>query len=103
MRTLREKCVGFVFNRTHYFNPKSLKFFANKHGFKELFQKSYNSEIDILENYYNYNDPYDKTKNQKNPQLIDKKLSNLFSKIIDEKKMGYKFLAIFKKNEKYYI
>lgn len=103
MRTLREKCIGFVFNRTHYFNPTSLKMFASKHGFKELFKKSYYTELDILENYYNYNDPYDRTKNKKNQKVIDKKLSNLFCKIIDEKKMGYKFLAIFRKNKKNYI
>ncbi len=97
MRTLREKCVGFIFNRTHYFNPKSLKIFIKKFGYKELYKKSYYSELDIVENYMNYNDPYDKKTNLIKSNLFDQKSTNLLNKLIDSKDMGYKFLAIFKK------
>ena len=100
MRTLREKCVGFIFNRTHYFNPKSLKIFMKNFDYKELYKKSYYSELDILENYMNYNDPYDRKINLVKSNLFDKKSINLLNKVINSQDMGYKFLAIFKKYEK---
>jgi trans-aconitate methyltransferase len=97
MRTLREKCVGFIFNRTHYFNPKSLKIFLKKYGYKELYKKSYYSEIDIVENYMNYNNPYDRRADLEKSNLFNKKSKHFLNKLIKSKHMGYKFLAIFKK------
>ena len=93
MRMLKKKCVGFVFNRSHYFSPNSLNMLFKKHNFKKIFQKSFISEIDVISNYLNYNQEYSK---QISNNLKKKFLKNL-EKLILKNMMGYKFLTIFKR------
>lgn len=93
MRMLREKCVGFIFNRTHYFSPQSLEYFFKKNKMKKIFEKSFLSEINVITSYLDYNAAYDK----KEIPLSLKKFSINLEKNIFNNEMGYKFLTIFKK------
>jgi 2-polyprenyl-3-methyl-5-hydroxy-6-metoxy-1,4-benzoquinol methylase len=89
MRILREKCIGYIFNRMNYFNPESLHLLLKKKFNKKLI-KSELDNIDIINNHLNYRDPYIKKKDLRNYKFFSKKniLKNL---------MGYKFLAIYEK------
>ena len=96
MKTLREKCVGFIFNRTHYFSPKSLNELLKKNKFKIIYEKSFISEIKEILNYLNYNKPYEKHKSNRNNNF-DKEFIKKLENLILSKMMGYKFLSIHKK------
>lgn len=88
MKILREKCVGFLFNRINYFNPKSLEMILKKNFKKKKILSDVN-DLDIIFNYLDYNDPY-KEKKFKNSKLFNQKT-------IKSQVMGYKFLAIYEK------
>ncbi len=91
MKVLREKCVGFLFNRMNYFNPKSLNTILKKKFKKKKIVSDVNN-IDIIYDYLNYRKPYLKKKSQnfKNNVLFQEK-------VIKSQIMGYKFLAIYEK------
>ena len=88
MRVLRERCVGFLFNRINYFNPESLEKILKKDFKKKKILSDVNN-LDIVYNYLNYNNPYIKD-HFKNPKLFHQKT-------IKSQIMGYKFLAIYEK------
>lgn len=88
MKILREKCVGFLFNRINYFNPNSLDTILKKNFKKKKIFSDVN-DLDIIYNYLNYNNPYLKKK-IKNIKLFNEKM-------IKSQIMGYKFLAIYEK------
>ena len=92
MRILRESCIGFVFNRRNYFNPKSLNYLLDKNGF--IFKKncSDSNDITIVNNFINYGQPY-KVLGNKNFS-IEKYLPKNF---INKEVMGYKFLSLYEK------
>jgi len=87
MKILREKCVGFLFNRINYFNPKSLDILLRK-KFKRKKLISDVNNIDLINDFINYNSIYNNKKNN----------SKLFNqKYIHKEVMGYKFFAAYKK------
>jgi 2-polyprenyl-3-methyl-5-hydroxy-6-metoxy-1,4-benzoquinol methylase len=89
MKILRENCVGFLFNRMNYFNPRSLgTILQNKFKKKKIVSDVNN--IDIVYNYLNYRNPYLKKKFKKELLFHEKKIKSQI--------MGYKFLAIYEKN-----
>ena len=93
MRVLKEKCLGFVFNRGNYFSPNSLNMLFKKNKFKKIYQKSFVSEIDVISNFLDYNESYHKPTKNSMAKSFSKELEELILKNL----MGYKFLTIFKK------
>ena len=89
MKILREKCIGFLFNRINYFNPKSLDTILKK-DFKRKKILSDVNDLNIIYRYLDYNNPYSKTNLKKNIKLFNQKT-------IKSQIMGYKFLAIYEK------
>lgn len=89
MRTLREHCAGFLFNRKNYFNPVSLDYLLRK-KFKRKHIKSDLNNSEVVNNYLNYIDPYIMKKNIFSFKFFEDKflLKNL---------MGYKFLTVYEK------
>lgn len=89
MRTLREYCAGFLFNRKNYFNPDSLDYLLKK-KFKRKYIKSDLNSPEAVNNFLNYRDPYSLKKNQSSFKFFENKflLKNL---------MGYKFLSVYEK------
>ena len=85
MRVLKEKCLGFVFNRGNYFSPNSLNMLFKKNKFKKIYQKS--------SNFLDYNESYHKPTKNSMAKSFSKELEELILKNL----MGYKFLTIFKK------
>ncbi|MBF0511542.1 MAG: methyltransferase domain-containing protein [Candidatus Omnitrophica bacterium] len=94
MRTLREKCVGFIFNRCHSFTPQSLDRLVLNKGFNLKVRYSLISEIGPIENYLSFDDPYLPKKEEDLFSLKDKKL---LEDIIERNHMGYKFVSIYRK------
>ena len=95
MRLLKEKCIGFVFNRTHYFSPKSLDMLLSKYKFNRIYQESFISETKEIINYLDYYEPYKLAEINSN-SFLTPGIVKQFDKIILKKMMGYKFLTIYK-------
>ncbi len=92
MRILRSDCLGFIFNRRNYFNPKSLNYLLSSSGFKLKKILSDNNNLDSLENYINYQNPY---KPFYGNSFV---IKNYFpKKLVSKKILGYKFLSIYEK------
>lgn len=91
MRMLQEKCVGFIFNRTHSFNPTSLDVLMRKYGFKPFSHYSILPETRVLLNHLSYQEPYAQGKRS----LFSLEDEGLLEKLIQKNCMGYKFVAIY--------
>jgi len=86
----RSNCFNGI-EHVNLFSLKSINLIAKKNGFKIVGLRTVFSEIPIIQNYLNFEDPY----------LGDARNKKLFN-LIDEKKLhalllGYKFQVIFKK------
>ena len=92
MRILRSYCLGFIFNRRNYFNPKSLDYLLSNSGFKLKKILSDNNNLNSLENFVNYQNPY--RASHSNSFLINHYFPE---KIVSKKILGYKFLSIYEK------
>lgn len=99
MRAMQSSCVGYIFSRKNYFNPRSLNYVLNKNGFRFLknYQDNFNNlkkDILTVNNFYSYSsNPY--KMNKKNLSFNIKKFINL--RIIKSFLLTYKFLAIYEK------
>lgn len=89
MRVLRDKCVGFLFNRVNYFNPKSLHICLKKKFKKKKLISDVNN-IDQVNNFINFYPTYEKNKFTNILKLFNQK--TIINKI-----MGYKFFAVYEK------
>jgi SAM-dependent methyltransferase len=92
---LHEKCNMFDgIEHCNLFSLKSIKMIAKKHSFQVKKINTVISEIPIINNHLNFDDPY-LGKNR------DKKILNTISeKVLHKKLLGYKFQAVLqKKNE----
>ncbi len=92
MRMLQEKCVGFVFNRTHSFNPTSLDVLMKRHDLRLAGRYSLLPETRVLSNYLSYGDPYAKGKKMLFPSGDE----NILEKMMERNCMGYKFISFYK-------
>ena len=95
MRALQEKCVGYVFNRLHSFNPNSLDYLiSNQSGYTLVNRYSIIPEVSTFENFLNYRDPYDHSQKCDLFSLEDRKL---LEDVVQRNIMGYKFISIYQK------
>lgn len=96
MRMLKERCVGFLFNRPWYFTPDALDKLAVQvsERLKLISRKSIIPSLDVIESYLCYGDPYGKK--PKRPLFNPSELEVL-NGLIETKDMGYKFLSIYRK------
>ncbi len=97
MRLLRERCVGFLFNRLWYFSPESLDRLVYRVAptLNLLERYSVIPSLDIISRYLSYDDPYGATP----PQLFSGDELESLQDIIESKNMGYKFLSIYRKED----
>jgi SAM-dependent methyltransferase len=95
MRMLRERCVGFLFNRPWYFSPLSLDRFVSHVDQRVSLRERYSQIdcLDVIERYLNYGDPYGKS----SPQFFSQEERRMLSGIIDQNHMGYKFFSLYQK------
>jgi len=93
MRMLREKCVGFLFNRLWYFSPASLDklIMYVKPTLKFIERKSMVPSLDVIASYLDYMDPY-----EGNSKLFSEDELRMLLDLIEKKDMGYKFLSIYR-------
>jgi len=90
-KIMREKCRMFDLEHVNLFNPKTIKMLVEKCGFEIVEMKSVLSEIAVLNNYLNYEDPY------LGNTIYKKKLLNIIDeKLIYENLLGYKLQILLK-------
>jgi 2-polyprenyl-3-methyl-5-hydroxy-6-metoxy-1,4-benzoquinol methylase len=92
-RILQEKCNVFDgFEHVNLFNERNILMLAKKNNFKVISIESVISEIPIINNYLNYENPYFGKNNEKN--IIK---NTITEKQLHDKFLGYKIQVIFKK------
>ena len=90
---MQSRCNMFLgMSHITMFNPLTLKNLIEKHSFKQVYCSSITSEINVINNYLNMEDPYLGSSKKKN--ILLKNWSE--KKILKELK-GYKIKAIYKK------
>ena len=95
MRMLREKCVGFLFNRLWYFSLESLDRLVSQVNPALSLAERYSviPSLDVIAHYLSYEDPYSESPQQ----LFSEDELDLLQNIIEKKNMGYKFLSIYRR------
>lgn len=93
MRMLREKCVGYVFNRPWSFGPESLDRLVLKGGTSLIERHSVIPSLDVIERYLDYGDGYGDAV----PALFREPERRALQAVIEAEHMGYKFQSIYRK------
>ena len=90
-RVLKEKCNVFDgIEHVNLFNEKNIYHIAKKNKFKVLLVESVISEIPVISNYLNYDDPYFGSSREKEI------LGIINDKILHKNYLGYKIQVVFK-------
>lgn len=95
MRMLREKCVGFLFNRLWYFSPESLDVIVAKVSpeFQLVERYSMIPSLDVISRYLDYEDPYGSA----DRRLWSEDELGMMNNLIEKNYMGYKFSSLYRK------
>ena len=90
---MQSRCNMFLgMSHINMFSPFTLKNFIEKFSFQEIFKKTITSELSVINNYLNMQDPYLGESKLKNPLI-----KNYNEKNIHKFLKGYKIKAIYKK------
>ena len=90
---MQSRCNMFLgMSHITMFDPNTLKNFMYKHSFKQVFCTTITSELSVINNYLNMQDPYLGNAKIKSPLLKKWNDKNILKKM-----KGYKIKAIFKK------
>lgn len=99
-RVLHEK-TSCIDGRNHcgYFSPKTIRYLLERCGLEVIEIKSFQSELDTVLNYLDYNNPYLKKSGRVNPikELLGTGLKMALEQILIDQKLGYKMMTLARK------
>lgn len=96
-RVMRERCAMFDgVEHINLFSPQTLRAFAEARGFEELHLETIIPEVNVLNNYLDYEDPYSGPSDEIERVLG---LDGLGQDFVLEHDLGYKILALFRRGD----